>query len=89
MRGRVGAPDLGARLLSTEDFGEATEIAYRLEEYNSERKLIEEKVLQEAVEQVIAKINSSCVLAVGNDWHPGVIGIVASRLRERFNRPAF
>ena len=88
--GRVGAPDLGARLLSTEDFGEATEIAFRLEEYNSERKLIEERVLQEAVEQVIEKkINSSCVLAVGNDWHPGVIGIVASRLRERFNRPAF
>lgn len=88
--GRVGKSDLGARLLSSNDKKEAANIANLLNTYNNERQEIEAKVLEEAIQQIniIELQSSSIVISVGNGWHPGVIGIVASRLKERFDRPS-
>jgi single-stranded-DNA-specific exonuclease len=87
--GRVGEAGLGAELLASDDGPRVRVIAERLEAYNTERRAIEQQVTVAAVEQVERGGNGeACAFAVGADWHPGVIGIVASRLRERFNRPA-
>lgn len=88
--GRVGKSDLGCRLLSSEDPAEAAEIAGLLDALNSERRQIEAEVLAEAIAQVEAggAQEASVVIAAGRDWHPGVIGIVAARLKERYDRPA-
>jgi single-stranded-DNA-specific exonuclease len=69
---------------------EATELAHRLDGYNRDRQQIEAAVLLEAIEQVEGRADDGLplVLAAGNDWHPGVIGIVAGRLKERYGRPA-
>lgn len=89
--GRVGKSDLGARLLSTEDPGEARRIALELDALNAERRAIEAEVLETAIAQVEEAgvcENQPIMVASGPNWHPGVIGIVAGRLKERFNRPA-
>lgn len=87
--GRVGDADLGARLLSTEDDAEAARIAQALDQHNDARKEIEAQVQAEAVAQAEQADPDTPILVVAGDgWHPGVIGIVAGRLRERFNRPA-
>lgn len=88
--GRVGQSELGSRLLSCTDPVEAAEIARRLDGYNKERQEIEAAVLLEAIEQVEGQSDDGLplVLAAGEDWHPGVIGIVAGRLKERYGRPA-
>ncbi len=87
--GRIGQADLGTRLLSTEDTDEATALALRLDEFNAARKEIEAAVLREAIEQVESTPSDDpVVFAIGKDWHPGVIGIIAGRLRERYDRPA-
>ena len=86
--GRVGEAALGARLLATADSVEAAEIARRLDAYNTERKQIEEGVLAAAIEAVESEMAPGLVYAAGEGWHPGVIGIVASRLKERYGRPA-
>ncbi len=87
--GRVGQADLGARILTTDDAREAFDLAARLHAYNGERRALEAGVLDEAISQVEGAADGpDLVLAVGEGWHPGVIGIVASRLKERFNRPA-
>lgn len=88
--GRVGRSDLGARLLATEDPEEAAELARRLDAHNRERQEIEAAVLLEAIEQVEGRGGDDLplVLAAGEGWHPGVIGIIASRLKERYARPA-
>jgi len=87
--GRVGDADLGARLLSTEDDAEVARIAQALDEHNDSRKEIEAQVQLEAVAQAEqADPNTPVLVVAGDGWHPGVIGIVAGRLRERFNRPA-
>jgi single-stranded-DNA-specific exonuclease len=89
--GRVGRSDLGARLLSTDDPREAAELAADLEALNSERKAIEHAIVEEAALVLERDSNfdpAAPVLVVAReDWHPGVIGIVASRLRERFRKP--
>ncbi len=88
--GRVGQSDLGARLLMTEDESEARALAARLDALNAERQRIEASVLEAAIDIVEPTAASAPILfAAGEDWHPGVVGIVASRLVERFNRPAF
>jgi len=92
--GRVGRSDLGATLLTTEDWAEARKIAEELDQHNNDRKVIEAGVQEAALAQVQAKygpegIPSTLVFAAGEGWHPGVIGIVASRLKEKYNRPAF
>ena len=86
--GRVGEAHLGSRLLSTTDPGEAADLAQRLDAYNKERREIEERIQEEAMEQAESQGNRSVVMVSGADWHPGVVGIVASRLKDRYNAPA-
>ena len=88
--GRVGEADLGARLLSTDDPASAAEWAQQLDAYNKERREIEAQTLAAAIELVERQNATSpaLVFAAGDGWHPGVIGIVAARLKERYGRPA-
>ena len=87
--GRVGAADLGTRLLSTDDPLEARQIAAELDRLNEERRQIEAHVHEEAIAQVEAADGKPPLIFVATQgWHPGVIGIVASRLKERYGRPA-
>ncbi|QUD88954.1 single-stranded-DNA-specific exonuclease RecJ [Phenylobacterium montanum] len=89
--GRVGRSDLGVRLLSTDDPEEARALAEQLDALNVERKAVEAQVLDEAVAMLEGPSNLDPdlpVLLVADDhWHPGVIGIVAGRLRERYRKP--
>jgi single-stranded-DNA-specific exonuclease len=89
--GRVGRCDLGARLLSTDDVDEAQAIARELDVLNQQRREIEQATLDEAIAAVEgdAALRASHVLVVGREgWHPGVIGIVAGRLKDRYGKPA-
>ena len=87
--GRVGTPDLGARLLSTLDNSEAEALSERLDALNTERREIEEQVRIAALAQAESRgFDTPLVWAAGQGWHPGVVGIVASRLKEATNRPA-
>jgi len=87
--GRVGAADLGARLLATDDPMLAADLARRLDEYNRERRDIEARTLEAAIATVEGVAQSPVlVFAAEENWHPGVIGIVAARLKERYERPA-
>jgi len=88
--GRVGQADSGARLLSTDDPVEAARLATLLDGHNAERKAIEAATLEaaSAVLEAPGRVDSARILvAAGQGWHPGVIGIVASRLVERYHRP--
>lgn len=87
--GRIGAADLGARLLSTADPVEAGRLAARLDQLNDERRAVESAVREEAMAQAERRgTEGPLVWAASEDWHPGVIGIVAARLKEATNRPA-
>jgi single-stranded-DNA-specific exonuclease len=87
--GRVGRADLGARLLATEDPAEARSLADRLDALNSERREVEARVRDVALAQAEARgFDAPLVWAAGPGWHPGVVGIVAARLKEAANRPA-
>ncbi len=87
--GRVGEADLGVRLLTCADPAEAGELARRLDGFNRERQAIEQAVLAEAMAQVEGQGGGGrFVLAAGEGWHPGVIGIVAARLAEKFAAPS-
>jgi single-stranded-DNA-specific exonuclease len=88
--GRVGEAELGTRLLSTLDPAEAAMIAQQLDGYNKDRQEIEAAVLLDAIEQVEGRPDDGrpLLVAVGENWHPGVIGIVAGRLKERYGRVA-
>jgi single-stranded-DNA-specific exonuclease len=87
--GRVGEAPLGARLLTCDDAAEAAAIAARLDGYNAERREIELQVLDQAIRLVEEQgAGEGLVVAASEGWHAGVIGIVASRLKERYNKPA-
>ncbi len=87
--GRIGAADLGARLLATADPHEAGALAERLDLLNTERREIENRVREAALEQATERgLDGPLVWAAGAGWHPGVVGIVAARLKEATNRPA-
>lgn len=87
--GRVGEAGLGAQLLTTADGDEARELAMRLDAWNKERRELEAVCLEEAIEQVERSgMHDGLVYASGENWHAGVIGIVAGRLKDRYNRPA-
>lgn len=88
--GRVGEADMGVRLLAMDDPGEAQALAVALDGYNAERRGLEAEVLAAALAQVEGEAGGPgpLVFAAGEGWHPGVIGIVAARLKERYNRPA-
>lgn len=88
--GRVGKSDIGMRLLSTNDTIEASALAAELESLNLMRRDIEADVLQAATEQVETRLNDDPFLVVlGEDWHQGVVGIVAGRLKDKYNLPVF
>ncbi len=86
--GRVGKSDLGVRLLTTEDPEEAAEIAEQLNVLNEERRAIEAGVQAEAEALSAGKDNRAVAVVAGQGWHPGVIGIVAGRLKEKLGKPA-
>lgn len=90
--GRIGRSDLGARLLSTDDPAEAAQLAAELHALNIARREVEAAVTEAAVRRVEAsgvhEDGSAVVVVEGEDWHPGVVGIVAGRLRERWRKPA-
>ncbi|HQU67928.1 MAG TPA: single-stranded-DNA-specific exonuclease RecJ [Albidovulum sp.] len=87
--GRIGAADLGARLLATADPHEAAALAERLDALNTERREIENRVREAALAQAEARgTEAPLVWAAAEGWHPGVVGIVAARLKEATNRPA-
>ena len=88
--GRIGRADLGARLLSTDDPAEAAALAAELDGLNQSRKQVEAEVQEAAVahiEQASNFADQPLLLVAADDWHPGVIGIVAGRLRERYRKP--
>lgn len=89
--GRIGRSDLGARLLSTDDPLEAQALAEELDALNTERKAVEAAVVEEAAAILERGSNfdpdAPVIVVAGEDWHPGVVGIVASRLRERYRKP--
>ena len=86
--GRVGKSDLGVRLLTSTDPEEARTIAIELDRLNEERRGIEMLVSEAAEATAATQADAPLILVAGNGWHPGVIGIVAGRLKERFGRPA-
>jgi len=91
--GRIGRADLGAQLLMTEDPIEAGRIAAELDRLNRERQTIEQATLAEAEAEAMAALGieekGAVVVTAAAGWHPGVVGLVAARLKERFGRPAF
>lgn len=88
--GRVGRSDLGVRLLTTEDPHEAEALAAELERLNRERQAVEAAATATAMEQAqdLSAEASGVLVVAGQDWHPGVVGLVAARIKERFRRPA-
>ncbi len=87
--GRIGQADLGARLLATADDREAAALAQRLDQLNSDRREITERVREEALAQAEARgTDAPLVWAAAEGWHPGVVGIVAARLKEATGRPS-
>src|SRR5262249_57980198 len=91
--GRIGRADLGAQLLMLEDPVEAARIAAELDRLNRERQAIEQQTLAEAEAEAMAALGieekGAVVVTAAAGWHPGVVGLVAARLKERFGRPAF
>ncbi len=89
--GRIGRADLGARLLSTDDPEEAAALAEELDALNAARKDVERQVTEEAISIIESGSNldpdAPVLLVAADHWHPGVIGIVAGRLRERYRKP--
>lgn len=91
--GRIGDAALGSRLLTLSDQTEADEIAEHLDGLNKERQAMEAKMLEQAEAEVMAEMASgngpSIIVSANDGWHPGIVGLVAARLKERENRPAF
>jgi single-stranded-DNA-specific exonuclease len=87
--GRVGRSSLGVDLLTARDPQAAEEFAAALDMHNRERQAIEKLILEEAIAMAALQDNSPFLLTASEGWHPGVVGIVAGRLKERFGKPAF
>jgi len=87
--GRVGRCGLGVDLLTTTDPAAAEDFALALDTHNRERQALEKLILDEATAMAAEQDASPFLLVAGDGWHPGVVGIVAGRLKERFNKPAF
>ncbi len=88
--GRIGRSDLGARLLSCDDPEEVRALAEELDGLNASRKEVEREVVEAAVAVIEREMNQPdqpCLLVAADGWHPGVIGIAAGRLRERYRKP--
>src|SRR5580693_4457444 len=91
--GRIGRADLGVRLLLEEDPIEAAKIAAELDRLNRERQAIEQETLAQADAETTAALGveekGAVVVTAAEGWHPGIVGLVAARLKEKFSRPAF
>jgi single-stranded-DNA-specific exonuclease len=91
--GRIGRADLGVQLLLEGDPTEAARIALELDRLNSERRLIEQAAEAQAEAEALAALGledkGSVIVTASEGWHPGVVGLVAARLKEKFSRPAF
>ena len=91
--GRIGDAGLGSRLLTLEDPVEAGQIAGELDRLNAERQAIEAAMLEEAIAEAEAEMAGlnppSVIISARQGWHPGIVGLLAARLKERFRRPAF
>ncbi|MCJ9744527.1 single-stranded-DNA-specific exonuclease RecJ [Neorhizobium sp. SHOUNA12A] len=91
--GRIGDAALGSRLLTLEDPIEAEVIAARLDELNRERQAMEAAMLAEAEAEVLAEYGNgegaNVIVTARDKWHPGIVGLIAARLKEKFKRPAF
>lgn len=91
--GRIGDAALGARLLTLDVASEAETIAERLDELNRERQAMEAAMLQEAEAEALAEYGNgdgaSVIVTARESWHPGIVGLIASRLKDKFRRPAF
>jgi single-stranded-DNA-specific exonuclease len=91
--GRIGRADLGVRLLLEGDVSEAARIATELDRLNTERRVIEQMAEAQAEAEALASLGledkGSVIVTASEGWHPGVVGLVASRLKEKFSRPAF
>src|SRR5580693_9453870 len=91
--GRIGRADLGVRLLLEGDVSEAARIAAELDRLNGERRIIEQMAEAQAEAEALASLGledkGSVIVTASEGWHPGVVGLVASRLKEKFSRPAF
>ncbi|MDK4702440.1 single-stranded-DNA-specific exonuclease RecJ [Rhizobium sp. CNPSo 4062] len=91
--GRIGDAALGARLLTLDDGGEAETIAAKLDELNRERQAMEAAMLQEAEAEALAEYGNgdgaSVIITARENWHPGIVGLIASRLKDKLRRPAF
>jgi single-stranded-DNA-specific exonuclease len=91
--GRIGRADLGVRLLLEEDPGQAAKIAAELDRLNRERQAIELETLAQAEAEAMAALGmeerGAVVVTAAEGWHPGIVGLVAARLKEKYGRPAF
>ncbi|WP_136657198.1 single-stranded-DNA-specific exonuclease RecJ [Nitratireductor sp. XY-223] len=91
--GRIGDAALGSRLLTLSDPAEAQQVAETLNRLNQERQAMEQSMLEEAKAEALAEIGTSdgpsVIVTESEGWHPGIVGIVAARLKEEFRRPAF
>ncbi|MCB1454548.1 MAG: single-stranded-DNA-specific exonuclease RecJ, partial [Rhizobiaceae bacterium] len=91
--GRIGDAALGARLLATDDAAEAQQIAETLERLNAERQALEQQMVDEAKVEADAEMAAGggpeILVAGSRDWHPGIVGLIASRLKDHARRPAF
>ncbi len=91
--GRIGRADLGVRLLLEGDISEAARIAAELDRLNQERRVIEQAAEAQAEAEALASLGledkGAVIVTASEGWHPGVVGLVASRLKEKFSRPAF
>ena len=91
--GRIGRADLGTRLLLSEDVSEAAQLAAELDRLNRERQAIEQAMLAAAEAEASAALGveerGAVIVTAATGWHPGIVGLVAARLKERFERPAF
>ncbi len=91
--GRIGRADLGVRLLLEGDVSEAARIAAELDRLNTERRVIEQMAEAQAEAEALASLGledkGAVIVTASEGWHPGVVGLVAARLKEKFSRPAF
>jgi len=89
--GRIGSPELALKLIMTEEKDKAKELAELLNQKNSHRRKLQEDILKKATSEILDNVNfkdQRVIVVCGEDWHPGVIGIVASKIVDRFYRPA-
>ena len=79
---------MGARLLSTEDSQQAYAHASELDRVNQKRRQMQDRILEEALNAAQSQSDAPVIVVAMDDWHPGIIGIVAGRLKDRFRKPA-